>query len=369
MQTRVVVKMSKLKSPKSTKSKKTADIAHLDSAYWRKISDLYSSHNSLKSHLMHSLGSSGSISPKRIFDDSLFLLSLSNAIAEVLKHPSANAHDRSQVIDSYNMLVDAAKALSEDLYNIDLQHNAADASSAFTSNLSKLESLMNESSVHAIANGGKMPAEQLTLCSKRLEEIQGTFNSIRRKLYSQPSSHELSAGVLSNFIKIRKNVESICDMIEKMPENQEIAPQMSPVVASHGNENSFEKFKVSLVKSMIQLVSGKVLIDRKHVTIKSAHNGMRKSFLLTSDAKHAILDLFESTFVKDSISEIVGGSDGVVVAAFDVSYDGAEPKAIHMTIGSRKHEGNSITFAPVSMYLPSGQVEAIGSLDFEDENS
>ncbi|HQT45387.1 MAG TPA: hypothetical protein PLO51_05385 [Candidatus Micrarchaeota archaeon] len=339
--------------------------------FWSKISDLHSSHDSLKSHIMHNLGISGSISPERVHDDSLFLLSLSNAIADVLKHPSGQAQEKAQVMESYHRIVDAAKALSENLYSMDLQQNATDASHDFATNLERLEYLINDSSVNAIANGGSMEPKRLEANARILLQLEARFYGIRRRLYSQPSSNGLSAPTLATFLKVQKNVKSIAALIERMPDEKP-ALLLPPAVAGALDQlmpDNFERFKVALVKSLIQLVSGKVLIDRKHVTVKSTHNGTRKSFRMDDNARHALLDLFESTFVKDSLSEVLAGSDGTVVAQFEVAYEGAEPKSIHLNIGSRRHEGNTITFSPVSMYLPAGQISAISSLDFENENS
>ncbi|MFA5106591.1 MAG: hypothetical protein WC506_06560 [Candidatus Micrarchaeia archaeon] len=360
-----------------SKSRKKASRGHASSKprtlsepeYWQRIADLHSSHASLKSHLMHNLAMAGTVSPQRVYEDSLFLLSLSNAIADVLKRPSGQSQEKEQVVESYNRIVDASKALSENLYAMDMHQNASDLSADFAGNMVELEGLINDSSVQAISNGGQLSEEELSENSRRLAALSAEFSEIRRKLYSQPSSLGESEKALSNFDKIRKNIKQISGLVESMPEP---APPMLAPSAPAGllpSAGSFEKFKVALVKSLIQLVAGKVLIDRKHVTLKSTHNGIRKSFKVDENARHALLDMFESTFVRETISEIMGGSDGVVVAQFEVSYEGAEPRSIHLNIGSRKHEGNSITFSPVSMYLPSGQVAAISSLDFETENS
>lgn len=230
--------------------------------------------------------------------------------------------------------------------------NAVDSHQPLMKLRGKADELSNEYTCAVVCGLGQIAGNEEKAFFARLSQLEHQLITLQKNFNLVPALSLHCIAAQKNLLEIKLAQANIVSHMSKISER--LHKSQSGIIDSEG-------VKVRLVKALLQASSGKLTIDRKHVTVKAA-NGSKQAFVMDEPTKAAVKSLFENTNIYDTLQLIAGNSDEIIVAHFSVKFDGDSPSSINITIGDRKHENNTITFNPVRMFLPQTQVITISSL-------
>ncbi len=122
-----------------------------------------------------------------------------------------------------------------------------------------------------------------------------------------------------------------------------------------------ERLKSHLVNAMLAAHSGKILIDRNGIRVKSTFNGSEEqAFELHEPMQKALCDFFEGQELASAIKELGNGKHAKLVGNFQTEFTDGEPQGIKLSIGAVSIGTEAMVYRPVRMHLEKKHIESAG---------